>query len=84
MSPSTRITQHADGGVLVFRGAISIGAVVPFLGVLTSSVKIADMQIFRPVLAFLEMYGVDDLRLVFTLLFVATIVVAGFFRISYY
>jgi ABC-type multidrug transport system fused ATPase/permease subunit len=70
--------------VYSFFEAISIASIVPFLGVLTSPEKIADMQIFRPVLVFLEIHGANELRLAFTLLFVVIILISGTFRILYY
>lgn len=70
--------------VYSFFEAISIASIVPFLGVLMSPEKIADMQIFRPVLVFLEIHGTNELRLAFTLLFVLIILITGTFRILYY
>lgn len=70
--------------VYSFFEAISIGSIVPFLAALTRPEKIAEMEVFKTVLAFFEIHGTKDLRLVFTLLFVLIILVAGFFRILYY
>ncbi len=70
--------------VYSFFEAISIGSIVPFLAALTRPEKIAEMEVFKTALVFFEIHGTNDLRLVFTLLFVLIILVAGFFRILYY
>ena len=70
--------------VYSFLEAISIGAIVPFLGILISPQEIADTQIFAPVLAVFDINDANELRLVFTLLFVAIVLITGCFRILYY
>lgn len=85
---SARHRQLALLGMMMlvysFLEAISIGAMVPFLGVLMSPDKVANMQIVLPVVAFFEINSHNELRLLFTLLFVAIILSTGSFRILYY
>lgn len=61
---------------------ISIGAVIPFLGVMTEPEKIYKMEFVRPVLNFLNITSVHSLLLPITLIFILIIVISGLLRVA--
>ena len=68
--------------VASFAEVISIGAVLPFLGVLTSPEKIFEHQLAQPYIQLLQVQAAHDLLLPVTLIFVAAAVFAGVVRIA--
>jgi ABC-type multidrug transport system fused ATPase/permease subunit len=68
--------------VASFAEVISIGAVLPFLGVLTSPEKIFAHQLSQPVVQLLHIQSAQDLLLPFTLAFIAAAILAGLARIA--
>jgi ATP-binding cassette subfamily B protein len=65
-----------------FAEVISIGAVLPFLGVLTSPEKIFTHDLAQPFIQVLQIQSAQDLLLPFTLVFVVAAVFAGLSRIT--
>lgn len=67
--------------VASFAEAISIGAVLPFLGVLTSPDKIFDHELTLPLIRLLQISSPQELFIPLTLVFIATVILAGLVRI---
>ena len=65
-----------------FAEVVSIGAVLPFLGVLTSPEKIFDHQLAHPFIQLLQIQSAQELLLPFTLIFVIAAIFAGLARIT--
>ena len=61
--------------------AISIGAVLPFLAVLTSPEKIFENDLVQPLINYLGIENPSDLILPITLIFSMAVLVSGFIRI---
>ena len=68
--------------VASFAEVVSIGAVLPFLGVLTSPEKIFAHQLAQPIIQLLQIQSAQELLLPFTLVFVMSAVFAGLARIA--
>ena len=68
--------------VASFAEVVSIGAVLPFLGVLTSPEKIFAHQLTQPFIQLLHIQSAQDLLLPFTLIFIAAAIFAGLARIA--
>ena len=68
--------------VASFAEVVSIGAVLPFLGVLTSPEKIFAHDLAQPFIQLLQIQSAQDLLLPFTLVFVMAAVFAGLTRIT--
>ena len=68
--------------VASFAEVVSIGAVLPFLGVLTSPEKIFAHDLAQPFVQLLQIQSAQDLLLPFTLVFVIAAVFAGLTRIT--
>jgi ABC-type multidrug transport system fused ATPase/permease subunit len=60
---------------------VSIGAVLPFLGVLTAPDKIFALDLAQPFLQMLRIRSANQLLLPFTLVFVIAVIFAGFARV---
>ena len=65
-----------------FAEVLSIGAVLPFLGVLTSPEKIFAHELAQPLIQLLQIQSAQDLLLPFTLMFIAAAIFAGLVRIA--
>ncbi len=65
-----------------FAEVASIGAVLPFLGVLTSPEKIFAHDFAQPLIQLLQIQSAQDLLLLFTLIFVTAAIFAGLVRIA--
>jgi len=65
-----------------FAEAISIGAVLPFLAVLTSPEKIFAHQLAQPFIQLLQVQLAQDLLLPFTLIFITAAIFAGLSRVA--
>ncbi len=61
---------------------ISIGAVLPFLGVLTAPEYIFQNQYIQPLIKLLELTEPDQLLFPITILFIISALIAGLVRIS--
>jgi ATP-binding cassette subfamily B protein len=68
--------------VASFAEVLSIGAVLPFLGVLTAPEKIFALELAQPFITFLQIQSARDLILPFTLVFVLAAIFAGLARIA--
>ena len=68
--------------VTSFAEVISIGAVLPFLGVLVSPEKIFASHLAQPVIQLLQIHSAQELLLPFTLMFMVAAILAGLARIS--
>ncbi len=68
--------------VASFAEAVSIGAILPFLGVLTSPEKIFAHQLAQPFIQLLHIKSAQDLLPPLTLVFVTAVVFAGLARIA--
>ncbi len=83
---SRRKKQLAILAVLIivasFAEVVSIGAVLPFLGVLTSPEKIFAHELAQPFIQLLQIQSAQELLLPFTLIFVAAAIFAGLVRIT--
>ena len=83
---SRRKKQLAILAVLIivasFAEVVSIGAVLPFLGVLTSPGKIFAHELAQPFIQLLQIQSAQELLLPFTLIFVAAAIFAGLVRIT--
>lgn len=64
-----------------FAEVVSIGAVLPFLSVLTSPESVFAHQSVRPIVTFLRLQAAQDLLLPFTIFFILTAIFAGLVRI---
>ena len=65
-----------------FAEVVSIGAVLPFLGVLTSPEKIFAHNLAQPFIQLLQIQSAQELLLPFTLIFIAAAIFAGVTRIT--
>jgi ABC-type multidrug transport system fused ATPase/permease subunit len=81
-----RIKQLAVLALLMivasFAEVVSIGAVLPFLGVLTSPERIFEHHLAQPFIQLLQIQSAQDLLLPFTLIFIAAAIFAGLARIA--
>jgi ABC-type multidrug transport system fused ATPase/permease subunit len=68
--------------VASFAEVFTIGAVIPFLGVLTAPEKIFAHELAQPFITLLQIQSAQDLLLPFTLLFITTAIFAGLARIA--
>lgn len=68
--------------VASFAEVLSIGAVLPFLGVLTAPEKVFSHNLAQPFVKVLQIQSAQDLLLPFTLIFIIAAVFAGFARIG--
>ncbi len=68
--------------VASFAEVVSIGAVLPFLGVLTAPEKIFVHELIQPFIKLLQIRFAQELLLPFTLIFVAAAILAGLARIG--
>lgn len=59
---------------------ISLGTVIPFLGVLTNPEKVFKLQFIKPILEFLKIRSSNELLMPLTLFFSATILFSGAMR----
>lgn len=73
--------------LLMFLSAIaelmSIGAVVPFIGIITSPDKITEFSIVISVLSYFKIDGDQELVLFFTFIFILFALIAGLIRVFY-
>ena len=65
-----------------FAEMISIGAVIPFLGVLTSPEKLFESSYLQPVLVALGIDSANNLLLPLTSIFIVAVMVAGLLRLT--
>ena len=65
-----------------FAEVVSIGSVLPFLGVLTSPEKIFSHDLSKPFIQLLQIQSAQELLLPITLIFIAAAVFAGLARIT--
>jgi ABC-type multidrug transport system fused ATPase/permease subunit len=65
-----------------FAEVVSIGAVLPFLGALTSPEKIFTTEVAQPFIGLLNIQSADDLLLAMTLIFMGAIFLAGLTRVT--
>ena len=65
-----------------FTEVLSIGAVLPFLSVLTSPETIYDNPLFKPILIWVGIQSANELFLPVTILFASAAILAGVIRIS--
>ena len=68
--------------VASFAEVVSIGAVLPFLGVLTSPEKIFAHELAQPFIHLLQIQSAQELLLPFTLIFITAAIFAGLARIA--
>jgi ATP-binding cassette subfamily B protein len=68
--------------VASFAEVLSIGAVLPFLGVLTAPEKIFVLDLVQPFITLLQIRSAQDLLLPFTLVFILAAIFAGLARIA--
>jgi ATP-binding cassette subfamily B protein len=68
--------------VVSFAEVFTIGAVLPFLGVLTAPEKIFAHELAQPFITLLQMQSAEDLLLPFTLIFIMAAVFSGLARIA--
>lgn len=67
-----------------FLEAISIGSILPFLASLTAPESLQESAILEPILVHFHINSLLDIRLIFTLLFVTTVLISGLFRILFF
>ncbi|UOG59344.1 ABC transporter ATP-binding protein [Leptospira noguchii] len=60
---------------------VSIGAVIPFLGVLTTPEKVFDMPYIQPIKEYLRIFNPQELILPLTLAFIIIAIFTGFIRL---
>jgi len=65
-----------------FAEVVTIGAVLPFLGVVTAPEKIFAHELAQPSITLLQIRSAQDLLLPFTLIFIMAAVFAGLARIA--
>jgi len=65
-----------------FAEVVSIGAVLPFLGVLTSPEKIFAHNLAQPFVQLLQIQSAQELLLPFALIFIGALILAGLARIA--
>jgi ABC-type multidrug transport system fused ATPase/permease subunit len=68
--------------VASFAEVVSIGAVLPFLGMLTSPEKIFAHELAQPFIQLLQIQSAQDLLLLFTLIFITAAILAGLARLA--
>ncbi len=68
--------------IVSFAEVVSIGAVLPFLGVLTSPEKILAHGLTQPVVRLFKIQSVQELLLAFTLIFITAAIFAGLTRMA--
>ena len=61
---------------------ISIGAVIPFLGVMTTPETIINLPYLQPILLYLEISSQSDLLILFTLIFIVAAIFSGAMRLT--
>jgi len=61
---------------------VSIGAVLPFLGILTAPEQVYQHSLMQPVIQILELTKPEQLMLPLTILFVTTVLLAGVVRLT--
>jgi len=61
---------------------VSVGAVIPFLGVLTEPEQVYQNPIMQPLIQILGLTGADQLKLPLTIIFILAAIFAGFIRIT--
>jgi ATP-binding cassette, subfamily B, bacterial PglK len=61
---------------------ISIGAVLPFLGVLTAPEQVYQYSLIRPIIQILELTEPDQLILPLTIFFIIAVILAGVIRLT--
>ena len=64
-----------------FAEVFSIGAILPFLGVLTAPQRVFEHSIAQPVIQFLNLTSADQLLLPLTILFCIAVLIAGAMRL---
>ena len=64
-----------------FTEVFSIGAILPFLGVLTAPQKVFDHALAQPVIQFLNLTSAEQLLLPLTVLFCIAVLIAGAMRL---
>ena len=64
-----------------FAEVLSIGAVLPFLGVLTSPEKVYNLEIIKPIIYYFNLKSPNDLILPLTLIFAFSAILAGASRL---
>lgn len=64
-----------------FTEVFSIGAILPFLGVLTAPQKVFEHALAQPMIGFLNLASPDQLLLPLTILFCIAVLIAGFMRV---
>ncbi len=60
---------------------ISIGAVIPFLGVMTAPETVINLSYLQPILLYLEISSQSDLLILFTLIFIVAAIFSGAMRL---
>jgi ABC-type multidrug transport system fused ATPase/permease subunit len=68
--------------VASFAEVLSIGAVLPFLGVLTAPEEVFTHNFAQPIIKILQIHSAKDLLLPFTLIFIIAAIFAGIARIA--
>jgi ABC-type multidrug transport system fused ATPase/permease subunit len=68
--------------VASFAEVLSIGTILPFLGVLTAPEKIFAIELAQPFITVLQIQSAQDLLLLFTLIFILAAIFAGLARIA--
>jgi len=61
---------------------LSIGLVLPFLGILANPEEVHKVELLQPFMALFQNYNPNQISLSITLVFVFSIVIAGLFRLS--
>jgi ATP-binding cassette, subfamily B, bacterial PglK len=61
---------------------ISVGSVLPFLGILTAPEEVFQHQLMQPLIQFLEITESKQLMLPLTMVFIAAVLIAGIIRIT--
>ena len=65
-----------------FAEILSVGAVIPFLGVLTGPEQVYQSPIMQPLIQILGLTGADQLKLPLTIIFILAAIFAGTIRIT--
>ena len=61
---------------------ISIGAVIPFLGIMTAPETVINLPYLQPILLYLEISSQSDLLILFTLIFIVAAIFSGAMRLT--
>jgi len=69
---------------LSFVEAITIGSILPFLGALTTPENVREIGLLKPLLSYFDINDDSKLRLVFTVIFIGMVTLAGVFRVLYF